>query len=155
MRLAPFVLLTACASGGTCDLTGLAEGGVRGTVDGVGWDTTGAAWSPTGGGIQIVTASGGGYRVTFSLQESVEGQAMGAAVAEGETPIEVSFDDEITAFVLLYPDGESSLTSKGNTGGGLTITEIDGQVIGACFDFVASNADRNASVEGALRAPPL
>lgn len=158
MRLVPAIVLlsTGCGGAATCDLTGLAEGAVRGTVDGVGWDTTGAAWSPTGEGIQVVTSSGGGYRVTFSLLKSVDGEALATAVDAGETPIEVSFDDESAGFALLYADGASgSLTSKGDGGGTLTIERLDGDLVGACFAFDAVSADRTASVEGALLAAPL
>lgn len=150
----PLILCAACTGRAVCDLP--ARGKLTGEVDGERWTTGGVVWNETGDGIQITTDSGDGYRVTFSLQEDADGIALTEVIESGPVPTEVSFDDGNTAFALIYPEGESSsLSTKGSVGGWLSIEEVSDGVVGACFSFEASSADRSAVVGGGLRAPRM
>ena len=155
MRLAPLALfLVACGGGSTCDLDAVGDGQLSGTVDGSAWSTSGASWSETGDGIQLVTDAGGGYRMTVSALQTVDGTPVGTAIADGAFPIDVDFGDETAGFGLLYPDGEGSLTTKGGGGGSLTIDAVEGGVLSACIALDVTG-DRDASVDAALRATAL
>lgn len=148
--------LTGCGGNKAACTIPNSPGGVVGKVDGEAWNTGGAAWNETSTGIQITMDSGDGYRITFSLQETLEGIALTEVLENGPVPSEVSFDNGEQGFALLYADGESgSMTTQGTLGGYFTIEEVTDGVIGACFTFDAESVDRTAVVEGGLRAPPL
>lgn len=146
------VLLAACGGSAPCDLDAATDGRVSGTVDGAAWSTGGAAWSETGEGIQIVTGSEGGYRVTISALKSVGGASVLSDVEQGAFPIEVDFGDEAAGFALLYPEGAGSVTTKGGGGGTLSIESLEADVLAACFAFDTSDG---RAVDAAVRASKL
>ncbi len=138
----------ACGGGAVCDLADVAPGELSGAVEGAPWATTGVAWNETGDGIQVTTDAADGQRLTLSLQRDVDGAPMAERVA-GEPPVQVGFDDESAAWALLTSDDLGSLTSKGTTGGWLTVDAIDGTTLGLCFAFDATGDGGTVRVEGA------
>jgi hypothetical protein len=161
MRLAPFLLLLACAGGNassaSCDdADPLDAGAIAATVDGAAWAST-ATWVWQGESLQIDAAPADGWSFTLVAQTTADGATVKAGIDAGAFPIEVSLADGGGGWGRGHPsDGDPYITDDAE-GGTLTLSALDGDALLGCFDFVAGDGGRK-SVEvsdGALHAAPF
>ncbi len=146
------ILLLSLACGPRpCDVGDLASGSLLATVDGLSWSATGASWSESGDGVQIITADEGGWRLTLVAQLTADGEAVLGALEDGK---EVEVPMGSGSFAALYPSGESISYAAKEAEDGQVRLRREGDELQACFEFTATAADESIATldGGTLRA---
>lgn len=120
------------ASDDTCTV-GAAEGAIEASVDGEPWEAT-ATWTEAGEGVQVVTPTTGGWRLTIVAQRAL------AALEVGDLPVVIDLAGD-EGFVTAYPEAGGSSFSSSNGSGSLSFTALDGDLLSGCFTAEALSAD--------------
>lgn len=145
------LLLTLACGPRPCDVGDLASGSLLATVDGLSWSGSGATWSESGDGVQIITADQGGWRMTLVVQLSADGEPVLDALEDGKG-VEAPLGNG--SFAALYPSGESISYAAKEADDGQVRLLREGENLQACFEFTATAADESTVTldEGQLLA---
>ena len=135
-RLCLFAILPACGS--SCPLPD--AGGIQAQIDGEHWEDANPQWSWTGTGVQVLTTTTDGWRITLVAQRNAEDDVILDLADTNGFPAEINLSGTDGFGVIYDADGQSWTLSKGGSGT-LTLKGIDGDVLSACFSFDAYDSD--------------
>jgi len=126
-------------------------------VDGAAWSATGAQWSLAGSSLQLMTQIGEGWRLSIVAQSTDDGTPLSTALDAGVFPVEIALADGAAGgWALLYPDAGSSFKTAPDAPGALTVTEVSGDTLSACFSFTASGDNGTVTLsDGAIVATAM
>jgi hypothetical protein len=144
-----FVLAVGC---GATDDSGSAECSIDGltdlasaTMDGDTWPSNHSTnlWNRTGSGIQITLQFAETQRaMTIRGNHGSNGVSIVEGIDSGEFPINVSLDGaDGTGSIIDSRFGEVYASNQPGGSGSLTILDVQGSTMSACFSFVAANDD--------------
>ena len=119
------------------DLSGMASV----EMDGEYWAADSGSWNPNGSGIQIILSfDGPGRSMTIRGTRDQDGTDIAERLEAGDFPINVSLSGEDGTggimddrFMKSYASNEAS--------GNLTILDLEGSTMSACFSFMAVSDD--------------
>lgn len=139
MRALLFVVLASCAGENdegaeTCTVA-VDDGVIEASVDGDAWSAD-ATWTEAGEGVQVVTTTSGGWRLTIAAQQAL------AAIEVGDLPVTVDLAGD-SGFVTAYPEsGDASFSSSAGAGS-LSFIAMDDGLLSGCFtaDTVSADGD--------------
>lgn len=110
-----------------------AEGAIEARLDGEAWEAD-ATWTEAGDGVQVVSTTTGGWRLTIAAQQA------GVAIEVGDFPVVIDLAGD-EGFVTAYPaSGDASFSSSGGAGT-LTFVGLDAGVLSGCFSAEAVSAE--------------
>ena len=139
-------LAVACSPNGkglgdaNCTAEGLAGLGTA-TMDGDTWEADSGSWNTTGSGVQIVLQFDRPDRsMTVRGSRDEDGIDIADRIDAGEFPINVSLSGEDGTGNVRDGRMNSSYAST-DASGNLSILSVEGNVMTACFSFVAVNDD--------------
>lgn len=125
----------------TCSVS-VDDGVIEASIEGDAWDST-ATWSEAGEGVQVVSGTADGWRMTIAAQQAL------AAVDVGEFPFVIDLAGD-EGFVTAYPESGGASFSSSEGSGTLTLTGADGDLLSGCFSAELGSADGDTlSVSGA------
>jgi hypothetical protein len=135
-RLCLLTLLYAC--GGSCPLP--EGGGIQAQVDGEAWEDANPQWNWTGTGVQVLTTTTDGWRLTLVAQRDLDDTVVLDLVDEGGLPAQIDLSGT-DGFGVVYDVEGNSWTSSKDGSGTLTLQAIEGDELSGCFSFDAFDGD--------------
>lgn len=119
------------------DLSGMASA----EMDGAYWAADAGSWNPNGAGIQIIlTFDGPDRSMTIRGTRDEDGTDIAERLEAEDFPINVSLSGEDGTGGIM--DGRFSKSYASNeASGNLTILDLDGTTMSACFSFTAVSDD--------------
>lgn len=132
----------------TCTVAAEVDG-IEATIDGEDWAAE-ATWTEAGDGVQVVSTTAAGWRLTIAAQQAL------ASVEVGDLPVVIDLSGD-EGFVTAYPDSGGASFSSSEGTGNLTLTARDGEALSGCFsaELVASDGDVLEVRDGAFVADAL
>ena len=109
------------------------DGVIEATVDGAAWSAD-ATWTEAGEGVQVVTTTTGGWRLTIAAQQAL------TAIEVGDLPVTIDLAGD-EGFITAYPEsGDASFSSSAGSGS-LSFIAFDDDLLSGCFTAEAVSAD--------------
>jgi len=158
------LLATGCdaigknADEASCTIEGL-SGVASATMEGDQWSASDGTWNRTGPGVQIILQFPETERsVTIRGNRDESGVDLVDKIDAGEFPINISLGGEDgTGSVLDSRFNTSYASNKPGGSGNMSILDVQGTVMSACFSFVAATDDgeRIEVIEGMAEVDEL
>ena len=137
MRAMLMMALAGCAAekdegADTCTVS-VDDGAIEASVDGDAWSAD-ATWTEAGEGVQVVTTTSDGWRLTIVAQQAL------AEIEVGDLPVSVDLAGD-AGFVTAYPESGDASFSSSEGSGSLSFTALEDGRLSGCFTAEAASAD--------------
>ena len=143
-------LTIGCGGKSRCDMKGVGEGALDGTLNGDLWTSDNVRYGNTSLGVFVTAVTDGGHAVEVYASHDVNGDAVSQVIRDHDFPIEIEIDNETDGEA--YFDNSTGNQMLSEPGGWITIDRISGGQLEGCVGFVASDAFDTFDLEADFKA---